>query len=225
MEMHALNVWVHVAAGAAALLVGVVPLLTLKGGPSHRRAGRVFVVIGAVVLGTAFIADVLYNPPPPLIAASFAAGYQYLSSLRALGLRDRGPGWIDAMLAIAGLAACAAFFVFMGPGTASWTPAIGYSTIGYVAFIAIYDLTRHLWSRSWLAHMRPLDHGLKMTGAYFAMMSAGVGNVFRELQPWSQVGPSMLGFLVMIALTIAYVLGRRGAAAIAPTRTASSAPS
>lgn len=92
----------------------------------------------------------------------------------------------------------------MGSGTKSWTPAIGYSTLGFVCAVALYDLSRHFWRNAWLKHARSLDHGLKMTGAYFAMMSAGVGNVLRDLQPWSQVGPSMLGIFVMIGFTIAY---------------------
>ena len=220
MAPHILNVWVHIVAGAAALAIGAIPLLTIKGGILHRRAGIAFVSIGAVVLGTAFIGDV-FNPLAPLIAASLAAGYQYCSSLRALSLRDRGPGWVDAFLALSGLGGCSALLAFMGPGTASWTPSIGYSTIGYVAVVALYDLSRHLWRRAWIAHARPLDHGLKMTGAYFAMMSAGVGNVFRDLQPWSQVGPSMLGLVVMIALAIAYVArgGMGGRPAVALTGT------
>jgi hypothetical protein len=209
LSLHTLNVVLHVLAGACALAVGSIPLFTSKGGRLHRRAGRIFVAIAAVVLATATVADLFFDPPGPLIAASLAAGYQYLSSLRALRLRDRGPGWPDALLALAGLAGCAALFMLMGPGTTSWTPAVGYSTIGYVAFLAGYDLSRHFWRSAWLAHVRLLDHGLKMTGAYFAMMSAGVGNIFRDLQPWSQVGPSALGFMVMIVLTIAYA--RRGA--------------
>jgi hypothetical protein len=189
------------------LVIGAIPLLTSKGGILHRRFGIAFVAIGTVVLMTALIGDVFFNPPAPLIAASLAAGYQFCSSLRALSLRDRGPTWIDAGLALIGLGGCAALFGFMGPGTASWTPTIGYSTIGYVALVVIYDLSRHCWWRAWVEHARPLDHGLKMTGAYFAMMSAGVGNVFRDLQPWSQVGPSMLGLVVMIVLAFVYITG------------------
>lgn len=208
--LHTLNVWVHVLAGACALAVGLIPLLTSKGSAPHRRAGRIFVAIGAVVLATAAIGDIFFDPPTPLIAASLAASYQYLSSLRALRLRDRGPELLDTLLAFAGLAACAALFFYMGPGTPSWTPAIGYSTVGYVAALALYDLSRNFWRRAWLIHVRPLDHGLKMNGAYFAMLSAGVGNVLRDLQPWSQVGPSAIGTLVMIALLVSYV--RHGSA-------------
>lgn len=209
IDPHSLNVWTHVGAGALALMVGVLPLFSAKGGRLHRASGRAFVAIGAVVLGTALIGNVFYDPPAPLIAATMAAGYQYLSSLRALNLRDRGPGLIDAALALAGVAGSVALLVYMGSGTKSWTPVIGYSTLGYTSAVALYDLSRYLWRDIWRKHARPLDHGLKMTGAYFAMMSAGVGNVLRDFQPWSQVGPSVLGVAAMIALAGAYLMRRR----------------
>ncbi len=79
MDLHSLNVWTHVGAGAAGLAVGLVPLLTAKGGRLHRWTGRVFVAIAAVSLGTAFIANVLFDPPAALIAASLAATYVELA--------------------------------------------------------------------------------------------------------------------------------------------------
>jgi uncharacterized membrane protein len=209
MNAHETNVWIHVGAGAIALAVGAIPLLSTKGGLLHRRAGSAFVALGAVVLASALVGIVFFDPPAPLVAAGLTAGYQYLSSLRALHLRKRGPQLLDAVLALAGLAAAAALFLFMGTGTASWTPALGYSVIGVVAIIALYDLSRHFWAHTWLTHVRPLDHGLKMTSAYFAMMSAGIGNVFRDWQPWSQIGPSVLGTLVIIAILITYSTRRR----------------
>lgn len=213
MTPHEINVVAHVSAGALALLIGLAPLLSAKGGARHRGFGRAFVVAGAVVLATALIGVVFFDPLPPLIAASLAAGYQYLSSLRALALKDRGPGVLDALLALTALGGCAALYAFMGPGTSSWTPAIGYSTIGFVGAVAVYDLSRHLWSGAWRRHARPLDHGVKMTGAYFAMMSAGVGNIFRDAQPWSQVGPSALGLIAIVALTMAFLRRPRVSAA------------
>lgn len=218
MDLHLLNVSTHIAAGAAALGIGAIPLLTSKGGALHRRFGIAFVAVGVVVLMTALIGNVFFNPPAPLIAASLAAGYQFCSSLRSLAVRGGGPTWIDAGLALIGLGGCAALFAFMGPGTVSWTPPIGYSTIGYVTLVAVYDLSRHLWRRAWVQHLRPLDHGLKMTGAYFAMMSAGVGNLFRDLQPWSQIGPSMLGLVVMIVLAFSHLSGIGGRSQVAPAR-------
>lgn len=209
VDLHLAHIWIHVGAGLICLAVGAVPLLARKGGPLHRYAGRAFVAIGAVVLSSSLVGIVFFDAPSPLVAAALAAGYQYLSSLRALRLSGRGPQLLDAALALAGLGGVAALFVFMGPGTASWTPALGYSLIGVVAIVAIYDLSRHFWARAWLKHARPLDHGLKMAGAYFGMMSAGVGNLFREWQPLSQFGPSVLGVVVLIVLVITHTRRRR----------------
>jgi hypothetical protein len=206
---HVADVALHITAGVLALLIGLVPLVTRKGGRTHRRFGRLFVVVGGVVLASAVVSDVLFSPPIALVGATLAAGYGYLSSLRALALRTHGPGRVDAALAIAALLACAAVYALMGPGTRSWSPAIGYSTIGYVVTLAVYDLSRHAWSQTWLRRARPLDHGLKMTGAYFSMMSAGVGNTLRGFQPYSQIGPSALGLVVMAILAVVYVRRHR----------------
>jgi len=82
--------------------------------------------------------------------------------------------------------------------------------------IAIYDLSRHFWAQTWTARIRPLDHGLKMTGCYFAMLSAGLGNLVKSMQPWSQIGPSVLRTLVIAILAIAYF--RRNSKARLPNR-------
>ena len=213
MSAHDANVALHILAGALGLLAGAVILAAPKGEKLHRRVGRVFAWIGGLALVTAAIGVVFFEPLPPLVSATLAFGYQYLSGLRALHLKAGGPGVVDALLALLGLCGCAALYFFMGPGTASWTPVIGYSAIGYTGSIALYDLSRHLWAGAWLKYVRRLDHGLKMTGAYFAMMSAGVGNVLRDMQPWSQIGPSALGVGVMTLLLLAYLAGAPGRAA------------
>jgi uncharacterized membrane protein len=208
MQTNDINIVVHVGMGACGLIVGLVPLLSFKGGKLHRRSGRIFAVFAGVVLLTALLADVFLKQPIALLAASLSATYQYCGSLRALYLRSRGPGVLDAAMAGIALAACATLLHAMNGGTASWSPMIGYSTAGFVSAIAVYDLSRSFWSRSWLRYARPLDHGLKMTGCYFAMLSAGAGNLLKHFQPWSQILPSSIGMCVMVVLTIAYVRRR-----------------
>ena len=79
-DPHQINVWTHIAAGAVALAVGLVPLFSRKGGPLHRWSGRVTAGLGVLVLGSATLATLLFNPPAPLMAATLSAGYQYLSA-------------------------------------------------------------------------------------------------------------------------------------------------
>ena len=157
----------------------------------------------AVTAGTA---------PTALVAVTLTAGYQYVGSLRALALRDRAPGWPDALLACTALALAALLLLRGGPGTASWPPALAYGTLGFVIAMALYDLSRHLWPQLWLRRARILDHGLKMTGFYFAMASAGAGNLLRGWQPWSQLLPSALGTLAMCVLVFIHLRGRAAVA-------------
>lgn len=215
MSWHQLNVGAHIAMGVFGLLVGLLPLCSRKGSTIHRRAGRLFVYLAGVVLTTAVIADLFFPVPMTLVAVTLSAAYQYISSLRALHLRTSAPGLFDGGLAVATLLACGFFMLSMGKGNASFTPTIGYSTIGYVAIVAIYDLSRGFWGTLWLQRVRPLDHGLKMTGVYFAMLSAGAGNLLRGLQPWSQILPSILGTLVLILLAVRYISRWRAVPAMA----------
>ena len=204
MSWHQLNAGAHIAMGVFGLLTGLIPLCSRKGSTLHRRMGRLFAWLAGIVLITAVIADLFFPVPMTLVAVTLSASYQYISSLRALHLRASPPGLLDAALAVVTLLACALFSLSMGKGNASFTPAIGYATVGYVAMVAIYDLSRGFWGELWLARVRPLDHGLKMTGVYFAMLSAGAGNLLRGLQPWSQILPSIIGTLVLVLLAVRY---------------------
>ncbi len=198
------NAVVHIAAGATALAVGLVPLTARKGGGAHRRFGRAVVAFGAIVMVTALIGVFFEDAPMALAAVTLSAGYQYIGSLRALALHDRGPGVADALLAALALALSAWLLMAGKPGSASWPPALAYGTLGYLAMLVAYDLSRHAWPHVWLCRIRPLDHGLKMTGFYFAMASAGAGNLLRDWQPWSQLLPSSIGLVVMMMYTLLF---------------------
>ncbi len=92
----------------------------------------------------------------------------------------------------------------MGHGNRAWNPRVGYATVGFLALVALYDLSRPLWLKVWRARVRPLDHGVKMIGFYFAMMSAGLGNLLAQWQPLSQLLPSVLGLIFMVGFGVYY---------------------
>jgi hypothetical protein len=203
-DWHMLNIGTHVVFGSLGLLVGLVPLFSAKGGDAHRRWGRIFAGLAGMTLLTALVGNIVFDPPAPLIAATLTAGYLYASGLRALMLRSRGPGLPDALFTLAVLLLAVWLWPRLAQGSASWTPMIGYSTIGYIGMVALYDLSRQFWAGLWLRRIRPIDHGFKMIGAYFAMMSAGFGNVLRDAQPYSQVGPSVVGTVLMLVFGYTY---------------------
>lgn len=193
--MHTLNILTHIAAGCAALALGLFPLLTAKGSRWHRFTGWLFVAAGTLVLGCAVIGITFFPQPAPLIMATLSASYQFIGGLRAL----KRVNHLDTVMALATLGACVWLALNMHNANASWPPMIGYSILGFLSTITLYDLSRPLWRAMW-ARMRHIDHGLKMTGAYFAMASAGLGNLWPAGQPWSQLAPSLIGLVVMVLL-------------------------
>ena len=207
----------HIIAGATAVVLGPVPLLARKGSWAHRMSGRLFVLAGSVCLACAALAALLYPQPVPLVAATLLAGYQFVGGLRALPRFGARPGAFDAGFALAAATLGVLLVPIMSRGSASWPPVVGWTMLGWLSAVVTYDLSRHLWSATWRRAGRPLDHGLKLTGAYFGMASAGAGNLLHGLQPWGSIAPSIIGTLVMVLLAVNYVRRRRAAHAFTAT--------
>ena len=218
-SLHSSLIALHVGAGALGLAAGLVPLTAAKGGRRHGMFGWLFVVLAGGALVAAVALETLYAQPAWLILAMSSAAYQLFGAIRSLRLKGRSPGRLDAVAAVAVLAGVAAILLWLKPANAGAGPlALARSVATWLVLVAGYDLTRPLYARIWSARLRPLDHGLKMTGAFFAMASAAGGNVLRGEQPWSQIGPLVAGFVVMI------VVARRWLVRPPLTRNAAFAP-
>lgn len=209
IDLHLTLKTAHIVSGIAAVLLGPLPLLSRKGSWPHRMSGRLFVLAGAVALSCAALAVLLYPQPVPLMAATLLTAYQFIGGLRALPRFGARLGLFDAGLALSAAGLGALLVPIMSRGSAFWPPAVGWTMLGWLSVVVTYDLSRHLWAATWRRGWRPLDHGLKLTGAYFGMASAGAGNGLHALQPWSQLAPSVLGTLVMALLAVNYARRRR----------------
>ncbi len=222
---HVANLIFHIGSGVIGILIGLVPLLAQKGGRAHRRWGRVFAIFAGVVVATAVLSDIFSAPPAALVAVTLSAGYQLVGGLRSLTLRNSaGPNGLDALLAIGALVAAAIILLKGGPAKAGWTPPIEYATLGYVTAVALYDHSRHAWAARWVRSMRPLDHGLKMTGVWIAMASAGSGNLLAaaHVVPLNQILPpaiNAIGLVLMAVIALAYTRGLRPAQSVATLTT------
>lgn len=82
---------VHIAAGVVALLVFWIPLVTKKGGPTHRRAGWIYVAAAATVALTGIVSSgrlIGVGRPGPLRAGLFLAYVGFFAAESALlGIR------------------------------------------------------------------------------------------------------------------------------------------
>lgn len=210
MQPPGLNVVVHLAFGIAALLAGAAPLLAGKGGRTHRRWGRMAVLLGGVTAGTALLGVFLAPVPPALTAVTLSASYQLFAGARSAWMRGTRPRALDAGAACAALAGVALVATQGGAASTSFSPAIEASALGWVSVVAFYDLGRHALSAVRWQRLRPLDHGLKMIGFYAAMASAGLGNLLPFGQPWSSVVPSVLGAMGMMVVAWTHARRQRG---------------
>src|SRR5262249_51709075 len=100
--------WVHISSGFAAFFIAPVALLTVKGGPAHRRWGKIYFWAMVVSTMTALVVA-LYRPVYFLALVSVFSFYLAFRGYRVLkrkrpdrGDRPRALDWGVTLLALAG---------------------------------------------------------------------------------------------------------------------------
>jgi hypothetical protein len=169
--------WTHILAGFTAFFIAPVPLLTSKGGKTHRRWGQIYFWAMAVMAATAMVLA-LWRP---ILFLAFIAvfsfyfafrGYRVLS--RKSPLQGQGPGAIDWVAAVLALLGSVALIVLgmVRPGPV-WVRlsvvAIVFGVIGVA--LSASDIRQFIHPPAdknfwWYAHMAG------MIGSYIAAVTA-----------------------------------------------------
>ncbi len=191
---HLLNIALHIGAGSAAIVLGVALLIRATGSPAHRRQGRVFVLLTAIVCATGVVGTVFFRFIPLFAVLTLLVSYQLLSGWHAVHTKGLGPGRIDALLLLCASAWAIGLLPLLLDERAG--PVI-YSTLGALALLFAYDAARWRFPRHWHATLWRYEHIYKMVASLFGMLSAASGNLLRVGQPWSQLLPSLLGMAVI----------------------------
>lgn len=197
---HLLNIFVHILAGTAAIVLGLVLLARPKEAIRHRRRGRVFVLLTLMVCLTAAIGNAVFRFLPLFAVLTILVSYQLLSGWHVIYTRAAGPDALDAGLLL-GAAAVTALLVrrlFADDALVDASASVLYSTLGAVASLLAYDAARWLFPRRWHAVLWRYEHIYKILGCLSGMLSAAVGNTVRAGQPWSQLAPSVVGLAVVV---------------------------
>jgi uncharacterized membrane protein len=173
---------VHIAAGAVALLVFSVPLVTKKGGRAHRRVGWVYVGAAAMVALTGFllclplVSGVRFRAGIFLAYVSLLAGASVLFGVRAL----RTKGRVGASRNVIDLGPA---LLLVASGIALAMFGIQQSRVLYVLFAALgvvlgaahlrFWLTAPAHARAWfLAHMTGMGTSCITTITAFIVVNA-----------------------------------------------------
>ena len=219
-----LTLWIHVLAGTVALVVAPIALMTVKGGPTHRRWGKVYFWAMAVVAATAIVVGFWRSILFLVLTAVFSfyaalSGYRVLYRKRPdLGQRPSALDWAAAGIT---LAASATLVIL---GIAKPTPrfqelstvAIVFGFVGLA--IAGFDVLRFVRppadKRAWW-----YKHMANMIGSYIAAVTAfSVVNFHILPTTMRWLWPSVVG-TPLIAIWITYYKRRFNApksGAVAP---------
>ena len=201
---HAINVLIHVVCGTAALALGFWQLIRVKGGTAHHQVGRWFVRAVSVVVVTAATGLALFRFGAFLAVLTLLVAYWLYSGVRASRMREAGPCLQDALVSVTALLAVALFLYFLPRVRFPWVPAVIYSSLGTLAALAFYDLSRFAFPRRWFRTLWVYEHAAKMLGAHGSVAAAFAGTVLPAWQPISQMAPPaiwtvlQIGFLVHI---------------------------
>ncbi|MBS1659651.1 MAG: hypothetical protein JST68_01235 [Bacteroidetes bacterium] len=200
--LHKANIFIHVLCGSIALLLGILALVTRKGGLVHRKVGNAFLVFLAVVIVTGFVGVFVFKRNTFLLVITVLSGYFGFSGYRVLGLRSNRVRWLDVFVAVVSLCAVSYFLYYFRSIGMIWSPVIIYSTVGTLLVVVLYDFIRYFIPASRYGRLWLYEHIFKMIGAFSALLSAFSGTVFYRYQPYSQFLPSVLGTLMQIGFIV-----------------------
>ena len=198
--LHHFNIILHVITGTIALLLGLLALLSTKGGRWHNQSGRYFLGLISIVILTGLVGVFVFGRNTFLLVITVLSGYVSFSGYRVLIRKNNKLKTLDVFVAVVSLLVLSYFLYYFKSIGMIWAPIIIYSTVGALLIVVVYDFLRYLIPsaryrkhRIWL-----YEHIYKMTSAFAALLSAFTGTVLEEYQPHSQYIPSVLGILIII---------------------------
>lgn len=158
--------YLHIAAGATALLSGLVPFFSPKGNKLHKRSGKVFFWAMILISFTALIISV-YKSNSFLLAIAVFSFYMNYTGIRVLKYKQGAFRWFDWIpLAISALAVVYMFY----------TMNIILVVFGaLLTFFIVQDILKQLKpeeDKKTIAKQKIISHLGRMSGTYIATFTA-----------------------------------------------------
>lgn len=206
--LHSLNIFIHVLAGTLGILVGVLAYTSQKGGAKHALWGRIFLLLMGLVVLTALNGLLFFVIQPFLAVVTFKSFYYSYSGYRVLQTKDKRFSPVDFLVMVLVLLVIGGFLakLYLDNSIVVWNRSLVYYMLCYIGTIVSFDMLRYLFPK--LLKMRQgfwlYEHVFKMTSAFVALVSAGMGSVLVAWEPFNQIIPAILGTHWLIFCLIYY---------------------
>lgn len=201
---HKINIILHVVFGCIALLLGLYILAAAKGTARHKKIGKHFFGAISVVIVTAIGGVFIFKLSQFLFIISLISGYEAWSGYRVIRNKQTGPKWADYVVAWFVLICGTGFLIFYRTSRPNWSPVIIYSTVYWLYILCVYDLLRYFIGKPFQKRNYVHEHIVKVVGAFAAISSAFLGTVLPAYQPYSQLWPTVAGFILIGVMCVQY---------------------
>ena len=188
--IHQLNIYIHVAAGTIALVLGAIILLRRKGTRLHKKSGRFFIYLLAIVTATGFIGWLFFRTSPFLLMLTMLAGYNTFSGYRIVKLKANQGSWPDLVIPMITFVAGLTYLFYLTNTDGNWSPSVIYSAVSAILLVTLYDIFKNLLFHHKIKNWWLYEHIYKIVSAFSAVLSAFIGTILPSFKPYSQIGPS-----------------------------------
>jgi uncharacterized membrane protein len=210
---------VHIASGSIAVVVGLFPILTTKGGQRHRVTGRWYKRLMYLVLGSAVLMS-LIALKPYFAALTLGALISTFSGLRVLKRKrpDIDPAQrarpLDWAVTLMGIGVVTVLLISAQQGEVGQNATVFYALIGGAVTYLLWDLWRFIFPAAWpfFPNLWFYEHLVKMLASVSAVVSAFSGSVLHFLplaDPWKQLWSTILFHNLMIVMILWYAVIRK----------------
>jgi uncharacterized membrane protein len=137
--IHQVNLGIHILTGTVAMVIGLLAIINNRRIVVHRKLGRYFIYLLAVVVATGFIGFLFFRNDPFLLMLTLIAGYVGYAGYRTVQLRvKRGSIW-DALIALAVLSTALVYTWQLVQSQILWNASVILSTVIALALVTVYD--------------------------------------------------------------------------------------
>ena len=97
---HFSNIAIHVLAGSAALILGIVALISTKGKRIHVKSGIFFLRVIIIIIFTGLLGVFVFGRNTILLVVTVLSAYSAFSGYRTLQTKSNEPRLLDTIVAI-----------------------------------------------------------------------------------------------------------------------------